>query len=294
PRSIIIEAYAVNENGTVLAETPFPSRASLFTNPTNSTFQFSISDTGWDGRIPQDAAYYISGLGWGDYYLRAYVTQYVQFDDVLVHVTNNTLDVESDIPLFRSGIFTVTVHFKDFNSTLIETPIPVSATLTATAYDLEGNLVAQNVTSIQEGSLHTNPPIELIGFSEVNNFGFRTQLDYGIRPGTYHIVMTLTSSPVFSGFANVGVKNLYYQLTDLEGTIGLELSNSTRLVQDSDTQLSLSMYEAGALNLVMYSVDAERPNLHEPWAFPGQTISIQLISSIGVVYATNASQPLPC
>jgi hypothetical protein len=284
PRSIIIEALAVNENGTLVAQTPFPSRASLFTNPTSTTFDFSIAETGWEGRIPQDAAYYDSGLGWGDYYLRAYVTQYVQFDDVLVHVTNNTLDVESDIPLFRSGIFTVTAHFKDFNSTLIETPIPVAATLTATAYDLEGNLVAQNVTSIQAGSLHTNPPIELIGISEVNFFGTRSQLDYGIRPGTYHIVLTLTSSPVFSGFANVGVKDLYYQLTDLQATIGLA---------PIDTQVSLSMYEAGALNLVMYSVDAERPNLPEPWAFPGQTISIQLISHIGVVYSTNASQPGP-
>src|SRR5208282_209997 len=151
PRSITIEALAVNENGTLVAQTPFPSRPSLFTKPTNTTFSFSISDTGWDGRIPQDAAYYISGLGWGDYHLRAYVTQYVQFDDVLVHVTNNTLDVETDIPLFRSGIFTVTVHFKDFNSTLIETPIPVPATLTATAYDLEGNLVAQNITSVPAG-----------------------------------------------------------------------------------------------------------------------------------------------
>src|SRR5208282_1360028 len=109
-------------------------------------------------------------------------------------------------------------------------------------------------------------------------------LDYGIRPGTYHIVMTLTSSPVFSGFANVGVKDLYYQLTDLQGTIGLA---------PIDTQVSLSMYEAGALNLVMYSVDAESPNLPEPWDFPGQTISIQLITNIGVVYSTNASQPGP-
>src|SRR5208283_101590 len=172
----------------------------------------------------------------------------------------------------------------DFNSTLIETPIPAAATLTATAYDLEGNLVAQNVTSIQAGSLHTNPPIELIGISEVNSFGFRTRLDYGIRPGTYHIVMTLTSSPTFSGFANVGVRNLYYQLTDLEGTIGLA---------PIDTQVSLSMYEAGALNLVMYSEDAESPNLSVPWDFPGQTISIQVISSQGVVYSTNASQPFP-
>jgi hypothetical protein len=284
PRSIVIEALAVNENGTLVAQTPFPNKPSLFTDPTSSIFNFTISDTGWEGRIPQDAAYYDSGLGWGDYYLRAYVTQYVQFDDILVHVNNNTLDVESDIPLFRSGIFTVTAHFKDFNSTLIESPIPVPATLTATAYDLEGNLVAQNTTSIQAGSRRTNPPIELIGTSEVNFFGSRSALDYGIRPGTYHIVLTLTSSPVFTGYANVGVKDLYYQLTDLEGTIGLA---------PIDTQVSLSMYEAGALNLVMYSVDAERPNLPEPWSFPGQTISIQLISSIGVAYATNASQPAP-
>ncbi|MFI5448721.1 MAG: carboxypeptidase-like regulatory domain-containing protein [Candidatus Bathyarchaeia archaeon] len=284
PRSIVIEALAVNENGTVVAQTPFPSRPSLFTDPTSSNFTFSISDVGWDGRIPQDGAYYTSGLGWGDYYLRAYVTQYVQFDNILVHVNNNTLDVESDIPLFRSGIFTVTVHFKDFNSTLIETPIPVAATLTASAYDLEGNLVAQNVTSVPAGSGHNDPPIELIGFSEISTFGFRTRLDYGIRPGTYHIVMTLTSSPVFSGFANVGVKNLFYQLSDFEGTIGLA---------PIDTQVSLSMYEAGALNLVMYSVDAESPSLPVNWVFPDQTISIQVISSQGVVYSTNATQPSP-
>src|SRR5208282_2445570 len=71
PRSITIEALAVNENGTLVAQTPFPSRPNLFTHPTDTKFAFSISDTGWDGRIPQDAAYYISGLGWGDYHLRA-------------------------------------------------------------------------------------------------------------------------------------------------------------------------------------------------------------------------------
>jgi hypothetical protein len=283
PRSIVIEALALNENGTVVAQTPFLSRASLFTDPTNTTFDFSISDTGWDGRIPQDSAYYISGLGWGDYDLRAYVTSYVQFDNVFVHVNNNTLDVESDIPLFRTGIFTVTAHFKDFNSTLVESPIPVSATLTASAYDLEGALVAQNVTSIQMGSFHTNPPIELIGLSEVNFFGVHSQLDYGIPPGTYHIVLTLTSSPTFTGFANVGVRNLYYQLTDLEATIGLA---------PIDTQVSLTMYEAGALNVVMYSVDAELPNLPVDWSWPGQTISIQLIRPAEVL-STNASQPFP-
>src|SRR5208337_933837 len=94
--------------------------------------------------------------------------------------------------------------------------------------------------------------------------------------------MTLTSSPVFSGFANVGVKDLYYQLNDLEATIGLA---------PIDTQVSLSMYEAGGLNLVMYSEDAERPNLSRPWDFPNQTISIRLISSQGDVFSTNASQP---
>src|SRR5208282_2813483 len=44
PRSITIEALAVNENGTLVAQTPFPSRPSLFTKPTNTTFSFSISD----------------------------------------------------------------------------------------------------------------------------------------------------------------------------------------------------------------------------------------------------------
>ena len=48
-----------------------------------------------------------------DYLLRAYVTSYVQLEEVRVHVANETTLTRSEIPLIRTGIFNVTVHFKN-------------------------------------------------------------------------------------------------------------------------------------------------------------------------------------
>ena len=125
------------------------------TDPNAKSFDFSIRSQSFDGRIPEDYANYTSGLNSNDYLLRAYVTSYIQLDEVRVHVTNETLSTRSEIPLIRTGIFRITVHFKNSNSTgatLVDNPILQSGSLTVSAYDMRGVLWAQNTTLVTAGS----------------------------------------------------------------------------------------------------------------------------------------------
>ncbi len=94
PRAITIDLLDLA--GNLVASTSAPYRTTSFTDPTATSFDFIIQDqVGFDGRIPQDYANYTSGLTWGDYLLQAYVTSYIQVDEVRVHVANSTADTET-------------------------------------------------------------------------------------------------------------------------------------------------------------------------------------------------------
>ena len=285
-RSIIVRI--LSHDGTVLASTPAPYRPAMFTDPDATSFEFSIyREVDYDGRIPQDFANYTSGLTASDYFLRAYVTSYVQFDDSIIHVSNETKRIYSTVRLIRSGFFSVTVHFKDYNSTLTGTPTSISGTLTVEAYDQEGIRRGSNATFVPQGS--TEATLEILGLSESRSFGFTELLppNYGLMSGTYHIHARFTSSPSFTGFANVGIRELYYQLNDLEATIGL----ATVASFNTPTQVSLPMIRGGGIIVTLYSVDEQSPALPRPWAFPSSTIMFQIVDSVGNIYQANATQP---
>jgi hypothetical protein len=281
-RSIAISLQSVN--GSQTASTPAPYRPTLFTNPDATSFPFTIHrEVGYDGRIPQDFANYTSGLPSGDYYLRAYITSYLQFDDVYIHVSNDTLHTYSIIRLIRSGLFTVTVHFKDNNSSLTESPLTTGGTLSVSAYDQKGVLRGSNTTNVAAGS--TRASLEIIGTSSTRGFGLTELLpaSSGLYPGTYHILARLTSSPIFTGFANIGVRDTYYQLDEVQGTIGLgtPVSNVT---------LSLSMFKGGGILLTLHSVDAENPTVERLWTFPGAVMKFKIIDHLGNVFQVNSTQ----
>ena len=281
PRAITIRL--LNLDGTIASSTPSPARITTFTNPIATTFDFSFqTEVGYDGRIPQDYANYTSGISSGDYLLRAYVTSYIQLDEVRVHVANATTSTSAIIPLIRTGFFLVTVHFKNSNATLVEDPVQTSGTLTVSAYDMQGILRAQNVTFVNAGV--SRATVELAGFSNARSFGTASlfQQNYGILPGTYHITATFTSSPSFAGYANIGIRDLYYQLADVQATIGLG---------QAVVMISFPMFLGGGLLFTFFSIDDQLPPLKEPWAFPGANVQIQIIDSYGNVYDTNATQP---
>ncbi len=287
PTHRAITVDLVNLNGGVVASTAPPYGVSNFTNPSSTSFAFAIhGQLGFDGRIPQNLAGYTSGLTSGDYLLYAFVTSYIQLAEVRVHLNNQTDDTSAVIPLIRSGIIDVTVHFRDQKGTIGIGPpyqIAVDSTLTVSAYDQGGILRAQNVTSVKAGA--ESATVELQGFSNSRGFGIASLFsqNYGLLPGTYQIIARVSSSPSFAGFANLGIRDFYYQTDNVYATIGLGCQGVV--------SISFSVYKAGGLELTIYSIDDQTPLVGRLWGHPGVAINFLIIGSNGVVYQANATQP---
>ena len=294
-RSISFQLVPVTGTGTI-------DSRSFELDPSSKQFQFNGTDItqlsiGFDGRVPQNNAAVTSGLVSGDYYVRAYVLSYVQLDDVLIHVSNETTHLRAEIRLVRSNFVSVTIHFKDNNSSLGEVPgspedganggLAVNATLRVQVFDSQGVARGQNSTSVYAGN--KNATVEVMGLSSARTLGVQSQFshDYGLLPGTYYVLAQLQSSPIYSGYANIGVKTLYYQLQDVQVTLGLASSTS----YNTPIQISFAMIRGGGLNLTLYSVDAENPSVLRPFSFPNSTITFNIIDPLGNVYYANATQP---
>ena len=255
--------------GTLAASTPAPYKITTFTHAVSTEFDFAIqNEVGYDGRIPQNYANYTSGLVFGDYVLQAYVTSYIQLDQVRVHVNNETTSTFSTIPLIRTGQFNVTVHFKNSeNGTLVDSPMNAcsgSCTLTVSAYDMQGILRAQNTAFVPYGA--TSWTVSLQGFNSARGFGTPSlfQPNYGILPGTYYITASVTSSPSISGNANLGIATLYFQTSNVLATIGLG---------EGTVHVSFPVYKAGGVLLDVYSINYQVPPLYQRWDFPGTSIN---------------------
>jgi hypothetical protein len=298
PRAITVQLVSL-DGTTVVATNQQPFGFTAATTPTATEYPFSIQNelSSWDGRIPQNFANFTSGLPTGeDYFVRAYVTSYVQLVEIRVHVANATVETEAPIPLIRTGIISVTVHFKDSNFTgsdLEDDPIRVSGTLSVSAYDMEGILRAQNTTTVLDGS--RSAYIELLGFSSARQRGIASQFsqNYGILPGTYYIEARLTAAPPVIGNAatttnapvpgSLVVGDLYYQTSIVLATIGLG---------EGDVEVSLPLYRAAGIQLHIYSIDTEDPPLYRNWAFPASTVLLTFIPTFETsVYQTNSTQP---
>ncbi len=260
-RSISIQLLYLD--GTTATAVPGQGYSKLITDPNAATLDFHIRrEVGFDGRIPQSYANYTSGLTSNDYLLQANIVGYVQLSEVRVHVGNNTAETSSTIPLIQSGTFFVTAHFRNSTSSLAANKIgSFPGTLSASAYDLQGVLRAQNSTHVDAGS--SSATVELQGLSNA-----------GILPGTYYIIARFTSSPVLSGFSNVGVRDLYYQTDELMATIAL-----CQIVS-----VSLSMYRAAAITFSLYAIRYQTPTFSVPWRFAGARFNIEIIDSVGNVY----------
>jgi hypothetical protein len=50
------------------------------------------------------------------------------------------------------------------------------------------------------------------------------------------------------------------------------------------------MYKGGAILFTLYSIDDQVPPVHEPWRFPGATVTIVITDSYGDVFQANATQ----
>jgi hypothetical protein len=280
PRAISVQVQTLD--GVVVAQTPINA---TFTNPTATTFVFPTiySNVNLDGRIPQDFANYTSGLTSGDYLMRAYVTSYVQLVEVRIHLLNESTDAQVVIPLVRTGSFFITVHFRDSNSTIVDSPISEAGSLSISAYDEEGILRAQNSTFVAAGSRTASIQLQGFSTSRIAGAGSLLPTNYGILPGTYYIVARFTAAQLF--FRVSGGQDLYYQLSDVQGTLGLSCN--------ANVSLSFSIYLAGGILLTIYPITYQIPPLETPveyWRYPNATVQVTILDQLGRVYTTSAIQ----
>jgi hypothetical protein len=240
------------------------------TDPSLSYYHFLFNGSvELDGHVPQDMAAYVSGLETGDYYLNAFVNEYVQKDIIAVHVNNYySRSISVPFDLWRSGYFQVTVSFRNTENGQLA-PVPAGGILQLNAYQLDGTLRGSNSTFVKQGSQTWTMEITgiLSEFVFVARFAARPAKDYGFPSGTYMIEAS------FPGY----VQTLVTQVA-----IG-EFSYSP-------TSLGLNMVAGGALVVTLRSINWDTPPEEVSWQYPGATMTIQLINSIGETYQNTAQQ----
>jgi hypothetical protein len=238
------------------------------TDPSLSFYYFLFNGSvRLDGHVPQDMAAYVSGLETGDYYLNAFVNEYVQKDIILVHVNDYSRSISVPFDLWRSGWFQVTVFFRNSENGQLA-PVPSGGILSLNAYQLDGTLRGSNSTLVTKGSQTWTMEITgiLSEFLTVGRFAARPGRDYGFPSGTYII------EAGFPGY----VQTLVTQVAIGEGY--------------SATSVGLNMVAGGALVVTLRSINWETPSQEVSWQCPGATITLELTNSIGDIYKGTAQQ----
>jgi hypothetical protein len=262
PRPISIELS--DSSGTQQAN------AANSTDPSLTYYHFTFNGSiELDGHVPQDDAAYISGLAAGDYYINAFVNQYVQRDIIEVHLQDHSYtqnyvrDISISFDLWRSGWFMVTVQFP-----VHQTPLQGGNRLTLNAYQLDGTLRGSSSSVVPEGSQTLTMEVTglLTTFETFGRFAARPGKDYGFPSGTYMIEAT------YSGYAQQVVP----VATMGEGC--------------SATSLVLNLVPAGAVEVTIRSINWQTPRQEVPWQYPGAPIRLELTNSIGDIYTANAQQ----
>lgn len=234
--------------------------------PFNHTFSYNGSRD-LDGHIPQESAGYVAGISPGTYYVRLWVSGYIQPSalieraltrDCMVTFSRNEQFRRISLPLEKTGIMNVTIHFRN-SYQVQQSPVLFPGKLTVDAYDIDDELRASNSTSVKVGP--NSATVELTGPAG-------TGKGYGLPPGTYTIKAT------FPG---------YIQEPD-EHKITIGGGNSST---------SFQMLLLGRLNLTVFSVNWQRPPTVIPWRYPNSTITVEVRDVYGVeVYKTvKGTQP---
>ena len=209
-----------------------------------------------DGHIPQEYAGYVAGIAPGTYYVRAWVNGYIQPSasneraltrDCMVVFSQNNQSRQIELPLEKTGIMNVTIHFRD-SYQVQQSPVPFSGKLTVEAYDIDDMLRASNSTFVEAGK--DSASVELTGL-------LNTTRDYGLPQGTY------TISASFQG---------YIQPIE-RGRVRAEHKVT---IGDGRSETSFYMLLLGRLNLNIFSINWQRPFSSVNWAYPGSSITFEI------------------
>lgn len=266
-----------------------PNSFALGSTPTTFRWQFGVEGlfgvpSDFDGHIPQALATWVDGLTAGTYYVRAWITQYVQTDESGVFVDypftiiagEHPPDVFVPLDLKLGGSLNLTIHFHDLVGTLIDSPVggpDPGRYIIAEAYDSsKHSLSAFNFTFLGSNNRTAFVTLSGLGMEGPNNiiapggagtFGmmysllrYRDIRDYGIAPGSYSISIYMRG---------------YVQ----------EASFTFSATLTSNIHASLSMLRGAGINLTIYSKDFETPVIFRDWAWPGAIMFVTPFRSDG-------------
>lgn len=313
-RVIRIDITDINEN--IVASSPlelvdendliFRPRDTL--DPTSNHYNFSIQrEVSFDGHIPQDYAGYTSGLPPGDYYVKAHVAKYVQFEPTILHFGNNTRESYVIIDLQRTSHFNITVHFQNKQG---ENPAPttIDGYLYLEVLDATGAVVGFNVAKVGKGNSSFTMQVEGIDIwnrlsdDRSKRIAWAYSFDRGLLPGTYKInalfmnrpmdfivinalmisspelraAYPTTAEPLTSAFSARTLEStnretpLYFQLMIIEASIGESCDS---------VELSFAIVLGGGFDITIYSVDWQIPPIPKEWEHAGSEIRIDILNS---------------
>jgi len=316
-RTVRVEVTSLEE--TVIASTPLRLVDPLHLTyqpgdllpPTSTQHRFALRrEVSFDGHIPQDYANYTSGIPSGDYYVKAHVAGYVQSEEAVIHLRNETTRIETVIDLYKASYIEVTVHFKD-KMDRGASPSKVGGFLYAEALDAAGAVVGFNISYVPSGLSCFSMEIQGIDVwnrltaQESKVTAWIYARDRGLQPGTYRLnvlfvnrtadlialnalllaspeqrliypIVTPELTAVFSAevleLANRGTP-VYFQLDELKATAGGLCA--------SRTEVSLPLVKGGGFNITLYAVDWERPAVNRNWVHPNCPIRIDIYDERG-------------
>jgi len=331
-RFIRIEVTDLNENPLLESPLTFINKYYLKLkpkyelDPLSNFYVFSLRwESGWDGHIPQDYANYTSGLSSGDYYVKAYVSGYVQINYPLIHANNNTLKIEVNIDLQKTSYFKFTIHFMEgFPNKLNPSFTQVAGFLYIEVLDSMGKVAGFNISYVPIGV--NNFTIQIQGLDLWNSFidqeskriAWFYARDKGFLPGSYTVNILFLNSSVEALALNALILaspeareifpiqtpellNVFSQqaleLASRETSLYIQLDYITANIGyfcNSPSSLSIKLLKAGGLELTLYSIDWQNPSIIKHWRYPNSPIKIEIYNSKGsFIAAIYAIQPPP-
>jgi len=214
-----------------------------------------------DGHVPQIFSTWVNGLTPGRYYVRVWLTQYVQtqidgatFREYYFDVAANEWagDVAVPLDLLLGSYVVKTVHLHDTPGTLATQPDSTGALyLHATLVDAAGTVWAHNITAVTPGT-DADPKIVLAGVDRRWD-----GKDYGIPAGVYK------------------------PMTYMEGYVQQTFDMVALSLSGTPVYISNHLYRGVGWNITAYSIDFEQPRVDRMWQWGGEPLYISIVDSTG-------------
>ncbi len=258
------------------------TRRALGSTPSRFRWQFGAprfygAPADFDGHVPQVFATWTGGLTPGKYFLRAWVTQYLQTDvrgafvdyELVIDDDDSPRDVVVPVVLRLGASLDVTVHFRDVATNVVDSsiggPDPGRYAI-AEARDTDGRVVAFNFTYLR--------PTDGDGTISLCGFGMAGPNSY-VFPGGGGVSGMKYSLYRYRGIRDYGIPvGTYSTFVYVRGYIQASIPEASVAVGPLHVFSSTVMYRGGGLGITVFSRDFRSPRMHRNWVWPGAQISI--------------------